>query len=837
MIFSPTHIINQFPNWLAGDHWSRHLLGGSGIICGFEWQMNDDCTLQLCGGYGLTSDGTILCTPEAQYHFTHYQAFDAPTDYPLFNNGDNLPVWELLTTRPLHSANEVFPLTPQNEAAALNLFLQDKVLLVFLDKREEESDDPSGPSTPDGPIVYAQGPTSPAAPTTTEQAYQLRFLVMQQTDIIGQLGLTERVAQIIAQRHSDADYIYSEDYSNDDEVIYENDIYQAADLRLDWPEISLYRFGFGCLDAFDCEPGDLENVDYPPAGAAASLDEVYTRYVCIINKATKQLDLAIRKLQTWLIEHCYCFEQDAWTEWLEMLCAKWEAYKALNQVQDSSLHKKEYVQYFYDWCRGLIQAYHELRYAVLCWSASCQPDATAHPCHLIIGLATRQPATAFPPALRHTFQTPPSFHDAAKLKEEIRLAHYRLLLMINSFYLPYAIPDDAINPFCVHEREGNEDELPDMSVIKVTPGRYYDQPIGSQSIPFYYPLTEGNLSLHNYWDAFRTRTNQVGLHRSYHASVAEESYAQLPQVTHPFRFNIDRDDFFHIEGHINYADFTPVDIKNNIIRLIRKWNLPFDVQIIALTDLFAGGNGLTKYIGAEHLGGVRSGGTFILVTGTINEGSNETVIADFSLPYRCCADVEEEGTGAIIIPGTATDSLDINDYTYQPTRDLGSFTTVATAVGVADAAVIEQAYTNQMVGQTTAAVAAINQATLASTQREEVGRTLTALVNAPNEIKAAEAHRVYKKAAAVLVEASSDATPTERQQLAEATNALTKLYITRMAIIKPNELTTGAKNALKAVKNEELGVDTKVIATQWREEMSGKVSPALDEKLVNLDFD
>lgn len=653
MIHDPNHPINQMPAHLQPGHWTRHLLLGRGIVCGLTVKVLDDCTFRLCGGLGVTSDGTLAVTPKKQYHFTHYRPFTPPA-YPLFldEEGEFYPVWEVLEGRPAGVGQDVRPLTPQNEEEELNLFLRDKALLLFLEeprpadttveRKPGSPEEGEEPGQGESIAVYrSRGSAGPEEPATgpmegpaSEIPYHLRWLVMRQADVAAHLGLTERLAQIVARRQGGEDYVYSEAYSNLDEQAFETDLYQAENQRLDWPEIPLRRFGFGCLDPFDCEPEDLDASEFPHI---QTLNDIYEQYVCIVDAATKALDRESKRLQNWLIDHFYCFSEPEWEEWRMQLCQKWEAFKALNQLADSSRHRKENAQYFYDWCRDLLAAYHELRREVLDWRAECCPDAGAHPRHLLLGLVMRNAEAYFPLPLRHHYLQPPVYNEMAARAERIRLYHRRFLLMIRNFYLPYSIPDDTINPYCVHEEAGEEEELPAMNVVKVTPGRYYDQPLGQQSVPYYYPLTESRFSVHRFWDDFRSRTLRIANHRSYHARLEDGSYSLLPNATHPLRYNIDTDGFFRIEGHIGLQK---PDVEPVLEKWRRKYNLSFDVvyrQINNLTEEAVALDGETfntfqaALQGAEHLAGVVAGGAFIVVY----DGSGK-VVADFSLPYRCC---------------------------------------------------------------------------------------------------------------------------------------------------------------------------------------------------------
>lgn len=96
-----------------------------------------------------------------------------------------------------------------------------------------------------------------------------------------------------------------------------------------------------------------------------------------------------------------------------------------------------------------------------------------------------------------------------------------------------------------------------------------------------------------------------------------------------------------MEGHIGKAGKTG-EIKDAILKIVRKYNLDFDVLEMEAKDTIESypSAGVAKKVkfntfvakiqGAEHLAGVPKGGTFILVT----EGGK--VIGDFSVPYRCC---------------------------------------------------------------------------------------------------------------------------------------------------------------------------------------------------------
>ena len=210
-------------------------------------------------------------------------------------------------------------------------------------------------------------------------------------------------------------------------------------------------------------------------------------------------------------------------------------------------------------------------------------------------------------------------------------------MMVKSFYLPYSIPDEEINPLCITEASDDKEGLPEMFEVKITPSYFYDRLLGNQTIPYYYPLSESRFSLNRFWDDFRVRTLTTDQSLSYHTQGLDEGYTHHPHIIKPLRYNIDLFSFYRIEGHIGKQ-------KSEVEPVLQKWqrkfNLSFDViyrKVDMLTyqgiviDEETFNTFKTDLQGAEHLAGVSRGGTFIIVF-----DETEKIIADFSLPYRCC---------------------------------------------------------------------------------------------------------------------------------------------------------------------------------------------------------
>ena len=414
----PDHQNNQLTElkWLTDQqNFTRSLLIGKGIINGFDIELvEEDCTFKMCGGIGLTSNGYLVKSGKDHYHFTHYKAY-TPPNYPLFYNPDGNPysVWELQERRQPDDGEGVIPLTPQNPSEELRLFLREKALLIYLEE----------PMVPGGEVVNSsEVEASSIQMESMPNPKILRFLVMNQKDLVESLALKDQVSKIIGSRQTGEDFFYSDSYSIEDDRASEEDLLKAERPELWFKEIPLRRFGFGCIDPFDCEPEELEASQFPHI---TDLDDIYNEYVCIINAATGMLDSAMTKVNQWMNDCIYCWPKEEATYYLAQLCEKWEVYKKLNTVSDTTKHKKENVQYFYDWCRDLIIAYHELRTEIIELCNLSKSATTDFERHLLLGLVMRAPQSKFPAALRHHFEQPPIYNENTKRIERVKLFHWR----------------------------------------------------------------------------------------------------------------------------------------------------------------------------------------------------------------------------------------------------------------------------------------------------------------------------------------------------------------------------------------------------------------------------
>lgn len=605
------------PSGDAADRLARRCLEGHGIVCGFDVWPSRKYTLYIGPGAGVTSDGHIAKWSELE-HFTHRKELENASEYPFFvkhedknGNKKTWEVWRLIAEKDDETQPGVKPLTPQKSAELAAPFIQDKVVLALLD------------------------------PVSHPDPDKVTFVLMNRRDAVAAMRRKDELQHRVAQ-YPDTDFLFEEDFSHLDEIPYEDDLYHALRPELGLKEIPLPRFGLHLPDG--CNPDELDRTNFPNP---LSVTELFNLYSPIVEEVFEKVEREMRRVVK--LYHRLLFPQfseEYFSNALDILDEKWTDYKVFcKKYENKPDEARHFVQYFYDWARDLINAYHELRSELLqLMAACCIRDANEHPRHLLLGLAMREEHNGLASPLRHEFAQPPIYNGNAARLEMCRLYLRRWLLLVNGFLLP--IHDNPeTNPSCCCDEDGDYPALPDYEQIKITPGRSYFHALSRQSIPFYYLVTLGTQSVHRFWDYRRTKTLTENQHLCYHANDTEESYSGLAHVIRPLHFSFDAYDFYRVEGHIGQAY---ADVKGLILKKIRKYNLDFDVIEIEAKECMTSyppkpqkadfNTFIPKLQGAEHLAGVPKGGTFILVWETWKVGNDEVkvVIADFSVPYRCC---------------------------------------------------------------------------------------------------------------------------------------------------------------------------------------------------------
>lgn len=110
--------------------------------------------------------------------------------------------------------------------------------------------------------------------------------------------------------------------------------------------------------------------------------------------------------------------------------------------------------------------------------------------------------------------------------------------------------------------------LPADKVLRVTPSRGDEAPLGERAIPWYYQA-----GVHAGWSRRLDRSGLGGRNLGYRAS----EYSDSPHALDPLAGSIAGFDFFRIEGHLG----RPVEeVRTELKKLITQHNLPFEVHAV-----------------------------------------------------------------------------------------------------------------------------------------------------------------------------------------------------------------------------------------------------------------
>jgi hypothetical protein len=609
-----------------GTRLARVALLGTGIAGGLELRSDpDNDYIHLTPGVAVMPCSGTLVTESNRLAFSHALPIEDGLGDVFFKKQDGsgyMEIWELLP--PENPPAAARSLTDPHPNDPTQSFLSDKVVLLHLRQ-----------VVPDG---------ASNVPLVTEGRYVLMY----------QQDLQERLA---------GGYPCRNHWSGCDQTRYESpsDIWRCMHPEARLPELSLFRFGFFTDE--ECAPEDLDKTDFPNL---VNTDNFYNTWIPIVDEAIVHIRAAFTGVIEWYHPTLFpLLDKDKFLKALESIEDKWSIFTEYNQhVKPPHRPTKHFAQYFYDWMRDLIAAYHELRRELLCLMADIRttlPVGDDRFEHLLIGPAYQPDSNGLAPLWRDTFRQPPVYNDNAKRLETSRLYYRRFFKMIEGFYPDAYAPKGVLPDWCT-PGEDHDDIVftkPHFEYLRITPGKGYIHALSQQSIPFYYPLNDNPGSLHHFWQYERTKQLKADHHLSYHANDAEDipTYSVHREVVRSLHYTLDAYDFYRIEGHIGKSEVAlypvpeghaaPVyEVVKAIEYLIRKYNLDIKVVKMDITELqsvgpanppYKIGSGNTeetansfaeKILGAEHIAGVPKGGTFIVVM----EGN--TAVADFSLPYR-----------------------------------------------------------------------------------------------------------------------------------------------------------------------------------------------------------
>ncbi|MCF6350624.1 MAG: hypothetical protein L3J23_06275 [Flavobacteriaceae bacterium] len=200
-------------------------------------------------------------------------------------------------------------------------------------------------------------------------------------------------------------------------------------------------------------------------------------------------------------------------------------------------------QYRYDIFKDLIDTYNEIKTLLLHINVECCPNIGAFPKHLLLG---RLKETAVYKTARHQFYKSPIVgHEDANYKKVLLLLERAYQLVTN-----YKINADN---------------------IKITPSQI-NTDLANKAIPFYYDV---NTKLLDVWSFEKTINLSQKLNLSYHT----ENLADIDSIKNPLLYNIDKNNFFRIEGHQGKMYKDALD---QITTLKKENGLNFDVKILSI---------------------------------------------------------------------------------------------------------------------------------------------------------------------------------------------------------------------------------------------------------------
>jgi hypothetical protein len=627
---------------------------GNGVVCGLEVHVNTDCSIDVSEGTVILPDGTILHTPEKKFRYY---------------------------VKPLPTGNDSGE-TANNTSQTVSQFMLAYLKLDKLDPKHMEflqlAPDDAAPNTIDS--LKQQHPDDIPERNLNRDKIILLLALPGKEDsgpglywVLVTRNAMARAAGIEAPKDDDDQSLFSNAFSPDDIDIAAVDRFLRPVLQL--PLLTIPRFGYRKLAIVNPATGLQDNNLQPPFQAVSSYSHIFFEYKAIIDDYANTFRDALKLLHDLfgpLLSHKGPATLDLYRKILALKLAAF---------YEEGLHLY-YIQYVYDWLRDLTTAYNELVVKLNGYRGKCTcTDVTAQDSKGLVVLLG-------PVLGGRTTYSPLIFRDLAIMAErdaairEVRCIHWRMMVMIRTFDLPFLQLDKALattNQTIEDKLDSTDyweslvnpddnDEFKNLP-IKLTPTRSSTELLGKQAIPYYYPLDSNSVySVHQFWDYETTVLRRTDTLLSYNAhggdddkastDVSNDSYSIRPEVLLPLAFNFEPAHWLRVEGHIGKRIGLTESTKNfdikgfDLAKYLLKYNLCVDVIAVNVHR--------TTYVGQlpcpsrlEHRPALQQGQTLVLIYTDedeqieLNECSKSdraeikayTIVADFVLPFNltCCA--------------------------------------------------------------------------------------------------------------------------------------------------------------------------------------------------------
>jgi hypothetical protein len=255
----------------------------------------------------------------------------------------------------------------------------------------------------------------------------------------------------------------------------------------------------------------------------------------------------------------------------------------LLDTQFAQLEKGLFVQYLYDYCRDLADAYHELKELLFDDNSILCPKVHLFPKHVLLGEVKNAVALPqinnrfsssrsnfsfaslssilrfrhnhFDNDTRHLFYESPVLNAKGERLQQVRFGMVRINTLIRSF----SVPGTAA--------------IGNAARIRITPSPFMDKPLGNRAIPYYFGFGKDSANVPAYWCLAANVRNREDLHRAYFA----ENYSRNAFATQPFAFDGGEVEFYRIEGHIG---FKYPEVEKRLNDIITQHNLPINIVTI-----------------------------------------------------------------------------------------------------------------------------------------------------------------------------------------------------------------------------------------------------------------
>lgn len=201
-------------------------------------------------------------------------------------------------------------------------------------------------------------------------------------------------------------------------------------------------------------------------------------------------------------------------------------------------------QYRYDFLKDMVDTWSEIRDLLFSLNEVCFPDIKAFPKHLLLGQING--VNINPIQNRHQFYKSTSITQGVNKTTQCKGLIERLLSMVEHYNVP-------------------------SGEVKITPSSKLIE-LSKRSIPFYYKINGKFLKL---WDYKKTEKYIHTENLSYHS----DKFSDSDQIIEPLSFDIDRFDFFRIEGHQGKSYRT---VLKNILDIKQRFGLSFEVKTLSL---------------------------------------------------------------------------------------------------------------------------------------------------------------------------------------------------------------------------------------------------------------